>query len=141
MNEIGFPKNTDSVEVSGVVFTHAEILNVVQDFYTQIPLDPLLKIPFRSVQDWPNHIARLTHFWWIRFGGKPYLFSEYNPVAKHFFAGFNDELLKQWLSLFRTTLQSNLSHAQSELWATISEKTGHSLSIKNELFRKQHDSK
>lgn len=141
MNEETFPKPTDSIEVNGVNFTHANIYSVVDDFYRQIPLDPMLEVPFRSVHDWPEHINRLTHFWWIRFGGRPYLFSQYNPVVKHFFAGFNDELLGRWLALFRSVLQKNLSIEQSELWGTVSERMGQSLSMRNELFKREHESK
>lgn len=140
MNPEGFPKSTDSIEVGGVVFTHHDIHTVVDNFYAQIPLDPQLEVPFRSVHDWPEHINRLTHFWWIRFGGRPYLFSEYNPVLKHFFAGFNDELLARWLALFKKTLQNHLSDQQRALWTTISERMGQSLSMRNELYRRDYES-
>src|SRR5437868_5191673 len=96
-----------SVHVKGVLFSHKDLFNVVDDFYTRIQLDPVLQVPFKSVVDWPEHISRLTHFWWVQFGGKPYLFNHYNPVAKHFFAGFNQELLERWLGIFNETLQAH----------------------------------
>lgn len=133
------PSDSESILVNKVLFTHKDIYSVVDDFYTRIQLDPLLQIPFRSVEDWPEHIERLTHFWWIRFGGKPYLFSEYNPVAKHFFAGFNQELLTRWLALFNDTLKSHLNVDQIRIWKLVSEKIGESLSLKNEAFKADYE--
>ena len=129
------------VSVNGVDFSHAEILAVIDDFYTKIQHDPILQVPFRSVADWPEHIQRLTHFWWIRFGGDPYLFNQYNPVAKHFFAGFNRELLTRWLSIFHETLQTHLMPDQAELWKLISERMGEALFVKNEFFRREYESR
>lgn len=130
-----------SVNVNGVDFDHDEILRVVDGFYTRIQRDPILQIPFRSVGDWPDHIQKLTHFWWVRFGGKPYLFNHYNPVAKHFFAGFNRELLARWLSMFHETLETHLRPEQATLWKVISERMGEALFMKNELFRREYESR
>lgn len=135
-----FPSKTDAIDINGVIFTHRDIESVVEEFYTQIQFDIHLEVPFRSVHDWPEHIKRLTHFWWIRFGGKPYMFGMYNPVLKHFFAGFNEDLLGRWLKLFRTTLENNLSEPQVALWGQISERMGHSLSLKNEMYKREHES-
>ncbi|MBS1963584.1 MAG: group III truncated hemoglobin [Bdellovibrionales bacterium] len=128
-------KSKGSVTVAGVAFSHAEIFSVVDDFYHRIENDPVLRVPFRSVGDWPYHIERLAHFWWIRFGGTPYLFNHYNPVPKHFFAGFNSEFLARWLGLFRETIEAHLRPEQSEVWNAIAERMGDALSLKNEQFR------
>ncbi|MFZ3229950.1 MAG: group III truncated hemoglobin [Pseudobdellovibrio sp.] len=135
------PKAEEQIIVNGVAFKHGDMNKVVDDFYFRIQNDPALKIPFQSVHDWPEHIQRLTHFWWIRFGGKPYLFSEYNPVAKHFFAGFNDQLLKKWLALFHETLKANMQKEQVELWTRISTRIGESLTIKNEMYRHDYENR
>lgn len=99
------------------------------------------KVPFKSVGDWPEHIQKLTHFWWVRFGGKPYLFNYYNPVPKHFFAGFNRDLLTRWLFIFQETLQSHLTSEQAALWRLVSERMGEGLSMKNEIFRREYESR
>lgn len=129
------------VTVNGVDFSHDEILRVVDDFYTRIQNDPVLQVPFKSVGDWPEHIQKLTHFWWVRFGGKPYLFNYYNPVPKHFFAGFNRDLLTRWLFVFQETLQSHLTSEQAALWRLVSERMGEGLSMKNEIFRREYESR
>lgn len=134
------PSDIEFINVNGVQFTHKDIYNVVDDFYTRIQQDSILQIPFQSVGDWPEHVQRLTHFWWIRFGGQAYLFSHYNPVAKHFFAGFNRELLARWLSIFYDTLKTHLKPDQAELWRLISERMGEGLSMKNEFFRRDYES-
>jgi len=79
---------------------------------------------FQLIVMWNEHTQRLTHFWWLRFGGKPYLLNYYNPVAKHFFAGFNRELLARWLSIFHETLEAHLTSEQVTLWKLISERMG-----------------
>lgn len=128
------PHPDTSLAIQSVTFRHQDIANVVDDFYNRIQLDPLLKVAFQSVHDWPEHIQRLTHFWWIRFGGEPYMRAQYNPVLKHFFAGFNEELLARWLGIFAVTLQENLNKEQADLWTQISERMGQMLLIRNNLF-------
>lgn len=135
MSQSNKPTPETEIRINGVAFTHQNMFDVVDDFYTRIQNDPVLQIPFKSVHDWPEHIARLTHFWWTRFGGKAYMFAEYNPPLKHFYAGFNDELLKRWLRLFHETLKTHLSPEQVSLWKLISERMGDSLSMKNEYLK------
>jgi hemoglobin len=128
------PNVSDAVHPNGIEFSYRDINTVVDIFYRRIAEDPILKVPFQSVHDWPDHVDRLTNFWWMKFGGKPYLFAQYNPVGKHYFAGFNSELLKRWLGIFHEVLQSQLAPKQAELWTLISERMGHALSIKNEMY-------
>lgn len=129
------PAPLEQIEVKGVLFTHSDIFKVVDDFYHRIQNDPVLQVPFQSVHDWPEHIDRITHFWWIRMGGSPYAFAQYNPVAKHYFAGFNQELLKRWLNLFHETLKDHLSPKHVELWLAVAEAIGRGLTIKDQMFR------
>lgn len=131
--------DSSTVQVNDVVFSHKDISTVVNAFYQKVEHDPILKVPFQSVHDWPDHIKRLAHFWWIRFGGKPYMFSHYNPVTKHYFAGFNQTFLKHWLKLFHQTLNEKLSPQQAMTWKTISEHMGKGLSARNEYFKKEYE--
>lgn len=133
------PRPDEIISVNGVNFKHDDFFRVVDDFYTRIQSDPILQVPFRSVHDWPEHIERLTHFWWMKFGGKPYLFGHYNPVPKHYFAGFNRELLGHWLSLFHSTLKDHLTPAQSTLWILISSRMGEGLAARNDLFAAEYE--
>lgn len=137
MNLFNYDK---TVTLNGVEFSHEDIFRVVDDFYTRVQNDPLLQVPFESVHDWPEHIERLTHFWWTRFGGEPYLSISYNPVAKHFQAGFNREFLTHWLFLFHDTLKTKLKSEQASLWTLISERMGEALFSKNEYLKRAHDS-
>ena len=130
----------ETVTINGIVFSHLNIFCVVGDFYTRIQQDPDLQGPFKSVVDWPEHIKNITHFWWIKFGGRSYLFNNYNPVAKHFFAGFNRELLKRWLVIFHETLRTHLTSEQVAIWTAISNSIGESLAIKNEQYKIKYES-
>ncbi len=137
---VNTPKESDVITVNGIPFEHGKMFKVVDEFYTLIQSDSLLKVPFASVHDWPDHIERLTHFWWIRFGGKPYLpFVSYNPVEKHFFAGFNQEFLERWLLLFHQTIDKHLNQDQAELWKLISKRMGHALSMKNDFYSQAYN--
>lgn len=133
-----FKMNTESLTINGVSFTYAEIHRVVDIFYARVQEDPVLQLPFRSVQDWPEHVRKLTHFWWLRLGGAPYAHYRYNPVAKHFHAGFSRALLSRWLTLFHDVLREHLREDQYEFWALLSQQMGQGLSLKNDLYEKEH---
>lgn len=130
------PDELDAQELTlnGVTFSHRDIRVVVDRFYSKVQEDPLLKTPFASVHDWPEHVRRLTHFWWIRFGGNPYMFTHYNPVPKHYHAGFNGPFLERWLALFHETFREFLNERQTELWTAVSVRMGHALTLKNEMY-------
>lgn len=135
------PKDTDLVVVQGIEFSFKEVNTIVDLFYKKIATDSIMSKPFKSVSDWPEHIDRLTNFWWIRFGGKPFTFSQYNPVAKHYHSGFNKDFLDRWLFLFDETLKENLSKEQHEFWIEVARKTGKFLSKRNEAYAKEFESK
>lgn len=135
------PEDTEQVTLDGIIFTHKNLETVVNDFYTSVSKDPVLQVPFQSVHDWPEHIARMTHFWWIKFGGRPYLFNQYNPIPKHFFAGFNATFLERWLGLFTETLNADLQPAQAKSWLTLASRIGDFLSRQNEIYKQAHEAK
>lgn len=124
-----------NLEVSSVTFSHGDIEKVVERFYAKVAVDPVLGVPFASVKDWPHHIERLTHFWWVKFGGEPYIDTMYDPVTKHFEAGFNQTFLERWLTMFRETAQETLTPEQSEIWCKVTERMGHALTMKNEMYK------
>lgn len=125
------PEQSDFIEVDGLKITLAEIHAVVDRFYTQVATDDLLHVPFSTVNDWPHHIQKMTHFWWMRLGGAPYMRERYNPVEKHFRAGFNEEFLTRWLGLFRRTQEEILQPPQIGLWMGWAEQMGQMLSFRN----------
>lgn len=131
-----YPKDEDQVELDVVTLTFAEISAVVDAFYKQVAVDPLLSQPFSSVEDWPHHIERLTHFWWRRFGGEAYMEAHYNPPLKHFQAGFNEVFLTQWLTLFEKTMRSILTPEKADEWIAIAKSMGIALTMKNEFLKK-----
>lgn len=137
VQEVIYPAKSDFVDLNEIAFTFNDIHSVVDAFYTQVQQDLLLKIPFQSVQNWSHHVERLTHFWWIRFGGKPYLDAMYNPVEKHFLAGFNQEYLSCWLALFKQTLEAKLLPEQAQIWTLVSERMGGALMMKDQFYRNE----
>jgi hemoglobin len=138
MSDAQLPHPEETIQPQGTVFSHEDLRLVVDGFYNKVAVDPLLKVPFSSVHDWPEHIARLTHFWWIRLGGKPYMFTHYNPIQKHFYAGFNETFLERWLSLFHETMREHLKEEQVQVWKAISENMGRVLNQRNEALKKMN---
>lgn len=101
--------------------THARIgrdgiAAVVDDFYDRVQMHPNLAIPFLMVSDWTLHKARLTHFWWMALGGERYRADRYDVAGKHLAVGVSDELVDDWLELFRTTLHEHLPGDLAEAW-------------------------
>ncbi len=141
MSMADVPRKNELLEVSGVLFSYMDIFSVINDFYGRIQTDPILQAPFKSVEDWPEHIKNITHFWWVKFGGRAYMFNQYNPVPKHFFAGFNRDLLSRWLFIFHETLNTHLTQEQVDLWTVISTRMGEGLAIKNDHYKLMYDSK
>lgn len=133
------PHPNDQVALQDVTLTHEEIHKVIDDFYTAVAQDPLLRMPFQTVKDWPHHIEHMTHFWWMRLGGRSYQPTVYNPVMKHFAAGFNSTFLERWLSLFEETLRRDLRTEQADLWIAVAQRMGQGLLFRNDLYRSQHE--
>jgi hemoglobin len=134
-------EKNDFVEVNSIKFTFDDISQVVNNFYTKVAIDPYLRGPFTVVDDWPHHIDRLTHFWWIRFGGRAYMDVQYNPVQKHYETGFSEELLDHWLTLFKNVMKETLSVPQCQLWTSLVEGMGSALNRNNELMKLHYDQK
>lgn len=133
-HEMEKPSATDQVRIFDVTFTYRDIERVVDAFYKKVETDPLLQVPFSSVESWPEHIEKLTHFWWLRSGGKPYMNYRYNPPLKHFERGFSRTFLARWLELFQQTMKEYLNEDQVLVWASMSERMGESLAVRNEIL-------
>ena len=140
-NQFTTPQDDEALDAGPVEITFADIRSVIDAFYTQVSTDPVLSVPFASVGDWPHHIVKLTHFWWLRFGGRPYLKGVYNPVEKHFLAGFNDVFLKRWLELFEATLEQKLTPQKAAVWRELARRMGEALTVKNDLYRAHVESR
>lgn len=131
------PDFSEVIEFDSLTYTFQDVRAVVDEFYKRVQNDPLLRVPFSSVHDWPHHIERLTHFWWTLFGGKPYMQTSYSPAEKHFMAGFNDAFLSRWLNLFQSTVNDLLTENKAQAWLELATRMGVALKSKNE-FLKQH---
>lgn len=105
---------------------------VVGDFYDRVQEHPTLARPFGIVDDWKEHKAHLSHFWWVTLGGRPYRNKPYQVAYKHAMAGFTPELLVDWLSLFRTTLDSHLPKDSGQEWFARAANIGRSLTLMHE---------
>lgn len=138
MNETEIPHKAETLKLNDVPFTFDDIHRVVKSFYHKVPMDKHLKVPFSSVEDWPYHIDKLTHFWWTRFGGMAYMDVRYNPVQKHYDTGFNEEFLDIWLKLFKSVLTEELSSEQARIWGMIAQNMGEALNKNNELIKKYY---
>ncbi|MGD8429429.1 MAG: group III truncated hemoglobin [Ectothiorhodospiraceae bacterium] len=95
---------------------HDAIAAVVDDFYERIQRHPTLAKPFARVTDWPEHKARLTHFWWLSLGGERYRDDQFRVGPAHMSVGITEELVDDWLALFAETLGDHLEPEAAGLW-------------------------
>lgn len=100
---------------------------VVDDFYDRVQRHPTLAEPFLRVSDWPEHKARLTHFWWISLGGDAYRDDEYRVGPAHIGMGVPPELVDDWLALFRATLDAHLPPELADPWFDRARNMGRSI--------------
>lgn len=110
------------------------VRDVVDDFYNRVQRHPALSVPFSIVDDWNEHKAHLTHFWWVALGGAPYRDKPYNVAMKHMEAGFTPELLIDWLTLFHQTLSDHLAPEQAMQWFARAQNIGRSLNMMHHHF-------
>src|SRR5690625_4443274 len=95
---------------------HDTIAAVVDDFYDRIQHHPTLAEPFERLHDWPEHKAKLTHFWWVSLGGDRYAPFEYRVGPVHMELGVPEGLVDDWLALFRQVLDEHLPAELAEAW-------------------------
>lgn len=107
------------------------IAAVVDAFYDRIQAHRTLAAPFGRVEHWPDHKARLTHFWWVMLGGEPYLSVDFNVPLKHFEAGFTEALLVDWLALFGDVQRDLLPPELAEAWFGLATGMGRNLARMN----------
>ena len=83
--------------------TDDEIAALVNDFYARVRADAALGPVFAArVDDWPQHLARLTDFWSSVLRGTARY--EGQPMARHLaLPELSAELFGRWLALFHAT--------------------------------------
>ena len=105
---------------------------VVDDFYDRIQNHPTLSKPFSIVTHWKEHKEKIAEFWWVVLGGIPNSPYKYDPVNKHFAAGFTQELLEDWKALFFEVLSQHLPLNLAQAWQSRVELIGGNLLIQND---------
>ena len=105
---------------------------VVDDFYNRIQKHPTLSKPFSIVNHWKEHKDKIAEFWWVVLGGIPSNSYKYDPVNKHFAAGFTQELLEDWKALFFEVLSAHLPIDLAQAWQSRVELIGGNLLMQND---------
>lgn len=97
-------------------FTKTDIQKLVDDFYGQIRVDPVLGPIFNQhIQDWPAHLEIMVRFW----SSLLLRTADFNgsPMMKH--AAIPDlsaELFEHWLGLFKTTCEQQPPELGARAW-------------------------
>lgn len=105
------------------------IRQVVDSFYDRARSDAVLGPRFSVVADWPEHKAKLTHFWWVALGGPAYAPYRYRVVEAHRIVGVRSEEITHWLRLFADCVRSTLPEPLAEAWLRRAAAMGESLSL------------
>jgi len=110
------------------------IAMVVNQFHSQIQAHPKLEDPFGVVGEWGDHRARLTYFWWVALGGKPLRDINFDMFPKHTRAGFDADLFRDWMTLFRQAALSVVGKELTAAWMEKVEGLGRRLLIANDKY-------
>lgn len=89
---------------AGMAISDAEIARLVDEFYSDIRLDPRLGPLFESrlAGHWPEHLQRMNQFWRsvLKHSGEYYG----QPVVKHnALPGLEEDDFRIWIGLFEKT--------------------------------------
>ena len=110
--------------------TEARIAKLVERFYGRVRLDPMIGGLFNdAVQDWPEHLDRLSDFWSSvmlstgRYKG--------NPMAVHHrhSAAIRPEMFDRWLLLWRETAEEMLTPGEAAAIVDKAERIAESLKL------------
>lgn len=108
----------------------AALSRLVDRFYDRIRADTQLGAPFNAtIDDWPEHLAKLTRFWSsVMLGTGRY---KGNPVAAHrAHAGAIDPgMFDRWLALWSATATEVLGPAEASAIALKAERIAESLKL------------
>ncbi len=119
---------------------HERVAAIVDDFYERVQRHPTLAQPFARVKDWPEHKARVTHFWWLTLGGKRYREDRHRIGPVHMEVGVSEAQMLAWLRLFRETLASHLEPELAVAWYRRAQTMGRSLLMLASFDRSARDS-
>ena len=93
--------------------TQDQIELLVRRFYDRVRVDAELGPVFSVVEDWDEHLVRLSEFW----SSVTMMTGQYkgNPLAMHLvhIDRFRPEMFDRWLALWRATTDELLSHQQA----------------------------
>lgn len=114
--------------------TLEDIKNLVDSFYTKVREDDLIGPIFnKQVGDqWSVHLNKMYGFWQtVLLHEHTYTGSPFPPHAK---LPISEEHFDRWLSLFKSTLESNFSGAKADEALVRAEKMAQMFQIKIQYF-------
>lgn len=102
------------------ILSREDLFFIVDTFYKQVRADEVLGPIFNShIQDWPDHLEKITDFWNVQlFGEKGY---RGNPIVAHQQVdeqnnhSITPEHFGTWLRYWMNTINSNFSGKNTEL--------------------------
>ncbi|HUN60674.1 MAG TPA: hypothetical protein VMU53_01730 [Candidatus Sulfotelmatobacter sp.] len=71
---------------------------------------------FPAPADWGDRRARLTYFWWVVLGGNKLRAVDLQVIPLDLRAGASEELLKDWLTVFRRAARPILGEELTRAW-------------------------
>jgi hemoglobin len=110
--------------------TEAELATLVDHFYSKVRADDVLGPVFNSaVDDWPEHLEKLTAFWSSvmltsgRYKG--------NPMAAHLrhVSAIQPAMFERWLDLWRETARDMLDELAAAAVISKAERIAESLQL------------
>lgn len=104
---------------------HEGLHRLVDSFYAKVRHDPLLAPVFSAhIEDWPEHIEKITGFW-ARMTGGP---SEWNGgMGRHFFLEIGAEHFVAWLKTWDENCRALLPESEAAEMSGLAHRIGQDL--------------
>lgn len=96
--------------------TYKEIEVVISTFYDKLINHPELGHFFEQLDNFDQHLRRITDFWWMAMGGSLEQPPKIDMIGKHFPLGIRQADLQTWLALFSETLEQTLADNKARYW-------------------------
>ena len=110
--------------------TRSSITLLVDQFYSEVRNDPLLRPIFAKVigENWTPHLERMVDFWsTVMLGTREF---QGNVYGKHMaLAGIEPEYFSRWLALFEKTVDALFDDPDATEFITVAHRIAASLQI------------
>ncbi|WP_018936010.1 group III truncated hemoglobin [Thioalkalivibrio sp. ALJ24] len=98
-----------------------QIRAVIEEFYRRLSADPRIGHHFERIEDFEDHVRRISDFWYQNLGGRLEQPPTIDMVGKHAPLRLTEDDLQAWMEHFRATTDEMLDPAHAKEWQQLAE--------------------